>query len=412
VVRPRRERWARAFKDLVDARPAAVLELDREAQVRHVLGLHLPWAEEPNARPDWLVRAITRALEGAPARAVGRVGELAFEVRAVPEPRGCARAVILDITAEQWAGLEVPHPLGDVSSVLDTVTDAVTVQRATGETTFLNRAARRALGVAPDASLGNTEALQTGARSYQYWDEQGRPLSLEDMPPVRVMRGERSDELLMRFRAEGAAEDHWAVARAMPITDAQGRLQLVVGVWTDVTGFQRASEALTRESALLRALNEASQDGVLVVSPDSKVLFFNQRFLELTRPWFQPTAQGEDAPLLAAVASQMEDPEGFVARVNAINAAPLSTSRDEVRMKDGGIVDRYSAPVRGPSGELYGRVWFFRDITEHKRAKARERLLLQEQAARAEAEKQRRDWELLAEAGNRMGGSLDANRLV
>src|SRR6185437_16426759 len=76
VVRPRRERWARAFKDLVDARPATVLELDREAQVRHVLGLRLPWAEEPNARPDWLVRAITRALEGAPARAVGRVGEL------------------------------------------------------------------------------------------------------------------------------------------------------------------------------------------------------------------------------------------------------------------------------------------------------------------------------------------------
>ena len=202
------------------------------------------------------------------------------------------------------------------------------------------------------------------------------------------------------------------MARAHPIFDARGTLQLVVGIWTDVTGFQRTREALTRESALLRALNEASQDGVLMVSPEARVLFFNQRFLDVTRPPFHLTAQSEDAPLLAAVASKMRDPEAFVARVKSIYAAPLSTSRDEVFRRDGRTIDRYSAPVQGPTGEIYGRVWFFRDITEHKLAKERERLLLQEQAARAEAEKQRRDWEFLAEAGNRMGGSLDTNRLV
>ncbi|MBS2029022.1 MAG: PAS domain-containing protein [Deltaproteobacteria bacterium] len=411
VLRPRRERWARAFKDLVDARPAAVLQLDLAGQLRHVLGLRLPWAEEPDARPTWLKEAIARALDGSAARAVGSVGEESFEVHAVPEGRG-ARAVILDITAELWSRIEAPHRLSDLRGVLDSVADAVTIMRADGVTTFLNRAARLALGLTPDAQLESTESMRKTAEAYLYWDEQGGPLRFDDLPPAKALLGQEPPAQLIRVRAPGRSEDAWTMARARPIFDARGTLQLVVGIWTDVTGFQRAREALTRESALLRALNEASQDGVLMVSPDGRVLFFNRRFLDVTRPPFHPTAEGEDAPLLAAVAGEMRDPESFVARVKAIYGAPLTTSRDELALRDGRIVDRYSAPVQGPTGEIYGRVWFFRDITEHKLAKERERLLLQEQAARAEAEKQRRDWEFLAEAGNRMGGSLDADRLV
>ena len=36
--------------------------------------------------------------------------------------------------------------------------------------------------------------------------------------------------------------------------------------------------------------------------------------------------------------------------------------------KDGRTFDRYSAPMLGTDGYYYGRVWYFRDITEHKQA--------------------------------------------
>ncbi len=36
-------------------------------------------------------------------------------------------------------------------------------------------------------------------------------------------------------------------------------------------------------------------------------------------------------------------------------------------LKDGRVFDRYSAAVRGDDGTHYGRVWYYRDITERKR---------------------------------------------
>ncbi|HTQ50150.1 MAG TPA: PAS domain S-box protein, partial [Candidatus Acidoferrales bacterium] len=45
---------------------------------------------------------------------------------------------------------------------------------------------------------------------------------------------------------------------------------------------------------------------------------------------------------------------------------PNEISRDEVELKDGTILDRYSSPVIGKDGKHYGRIWSFRDITEQK----------------------------------------------
>ena len=43
--------------------------------------------------------------------------------------------------------------------------------------------------------------------------------------------------------------------------------------------------------------------------------------------------------------------------------------------KDGRIIDRYSAPVTGADGKYYGRVWYFRDITERRQMEQKTRAL-------------------------------------
>ena len=40
----------------------------------------------------------------------------------------------------------------------------------------------------------------------------------------------------------------------------------------------------------------------------------------------------------------------------------------EVLLADGRVLDRYSAPLEGPEGRLYGRIWVIRDITGRKEA--------------------------------------------
>ena len=36
---------------------------------------------------------------------------------------------------------------------------------------------------------------------------------------------------------------------------------------------------------------------------------------------------------------------------------------DEIRLKDGRTLERFSAVIRGGDGTQYGRVWFFHDVT-------------------------------------------------
>jgi PAS domain S-box-containing protein len=43
------------------------------------------------------------------------------------------------------------------------------------------------------------------------------------------------------------------------------------------------------------------------------------------------------------------------------------SSSEEILLKDGRVLDRYSAPMRGADGIFYGRIWYFRDITVRKR---------------------------------------------
>lgn len=64
------------------------------------------------------------------------------------------------------------------------------------------------------------------------------------------------------------------------------------------------------------------------------------------------------------VRDQVVNPEDFLAKTDYLYEHPDETSQDEVALKDGRVFDRYSSPVKSAKGRHYGRVWFYRDITE------------------------------------------------
>jgi PAS domain S-box-containing protein len=81
-------------------------------------------------------------------------------------------------------------------------------------------------------------------------------------------------------------------------------------------------------------------------------------------------AAGSAQALREFVLPQLEDPQGFLAKVEYLYRHPEEVSRDEILCNDGRVFDRYSASVRSPDGDYYGRVWYFRDITDRKHAEA------------------------------------------
>ena len=65
--------------------------------------------------------------------------------------------------------------------------------------------------------------------------------------------------------------------------------------------------------------------------------------------------------------NQVKYPEEFIKRVDHLYSHPDEISRDEVELKNGRVLDRYTSPVFDKDGRHFGRIWTFRDITERKR---------------------------------------------
>ena len=73
------------------------------------------------------------------------------------------------------------------------------------------------------------------------------------------------------------------------------------------------------------------------------------------------------AAAIASVIGQLSDPGAFLEKVNELYADPEAESHDVLEFIDGRLFERDSLPQR-IDGEVVGRVWSFRDVTQHGRA--------------------------------------------
>ena len=159
----------------------------------------------------------------------------------------------------------------------------------------------------------------------------------------------------------------WLEGRSTPLAEPGGSI-LWHGYIQDITKRKQAEMELHFRNVLLSTQQEASIDGILVVDEKARILMYNRRFVEM---WGIPAKLVEDRvdePVLQLAASQVADPRAFLQRVQHLYAHRQETSQDELILADGRLFDRYSAPMFGPDGRYYGRVWYFRDITARKQA--------------------------------------------
>lgn len=156
----------------------------------------------------------------------------------------------------------------------------------------------------------------------------------------------------------------WVEITTTPVRE-HGKV-VVIGFVRDITERKNAEHTIAFTNNILKTQQETSFDGILVVDEHGTITSFNKRFIEI---WGIPSDIAEsrsDERALNSVLDKLVDPDGFLMQVKYLYAHKEEKSHDEILLKDGRALDRYSAPMYGTNGHYYGRVWYFRDITERK----------------------------------------------
>ena len=125
-------------------------------------------------------------------------------------------------------------------------------------------------------------------------------------------------------------------------------LTLLSQLLRELARWENASLAASVESVegRLKVALESTDEGILMVAPDGKVLAINERFASLWNVPGNLAEAGDDEALLSHVLGQLQDPDGFLAKVKALYGSNSEAS-DTLHFKDGRVFARYTRALSG-----------------------------------------------------------------
>ncbi|MHB8233819.1 MAG: SpoIIE family protein phosphatase [Solirubrobacteraceae bacterium] len=140
-----------------------------------------------------------------------------------------------------------------LSVILDALAEAVTIRAPNNHLVYANQAALDRLSFDSVSALREADPQELMG-PYETTDEFGNEIELDDLPSVRLLRGEEPEPLLMRSVNRDTGEESWVLLKATAVRDDAGEIESAVTIVTDVTeatrGAQRV-EFLSRIGQLL-----------------------------------------------------------------------------------------------------------------------------------------------------------------
>ena len=228
-----------------------------------------------------------------------------------------------------------------------------------GRCLFVNDRWAEMSGIAPSeavgASWGRGLHWLDHERVVQAWHEATRSGS-EFVAEYRYMS------------ADGQAR--WVAGRAVALRDENGALTGHLGTVMDISDRKRAEDELARHASLLRAVLDASPDGICLVDLEGDVLLSNAALDQLL-PWERAAELQRLEERNDAIAELTTDPSAFRAASAALGGDPATQMRDEFELvPSGAVLQRHSRAVTldGVPDAVLGRLFLFRDVTAERRA--------------------------------------------
>jgi two-component system NtrC family sensor kinase len=225
-----------------------------------------------------------------------------------------------------------------------------------GRLTYVNQSGFETLGY-------TKEDFEKGMNAFDLIEPKDRGRVIDDIGKVLKGNFEGPNEYALIKKGGGMFPCIITVAPIVQSGDVVGAR----GVILDISQHEMVEEELRYRNLLLSTQQDTSLDGILVVDENGKWVSFNRRFVNMWGIPDEIVASRNDEDALQFVLDKLADPDGFIVRVQYLYEHTDETSNEEIELNDGRTFDRYSAPVSSSSGEYFGRVWYFRDITERRK---------------------------------------------
>jgi PAS domain S-box-containing protein len=148
-----------------------------------------------------------------------------------------------------------------LTTALDTLAEAITIQNEHGTLVYANDAAADALGFASGKQLMATPVKDI-TDAWESFHEDGSQLRLDQLPGRQVIEGYSPSPMLVRAINRTTGEERWRMVKATAVPVREGEPKLAVNVIEDVTEVKRAELAqrfLAEASAVLASALDYEQ---------------------------------------------------------------------------------------------------------------------------------------------------------
>jgi len=253
-----------------------------------------------------------------------------------------------------------------LEAIMNSISDGVAVVDSSGGLLLYNRAGTQLLGIDSDAP---------GAGPWQdqyvmYTADGAAPFPPEQMPLVRAVAGQSSDQVDMMIRSPGRPEGVLVSVSGRPLDRAAGVEGGAVAVFHDVTAARRLQADLRdqhdRHEHLLRVLSDLGE-GVVIIE-EGRIVFANDAYCALTgytmaelREIDPGSLAFDRADRVTAQSDEADvEPSGDAAAVLLIR----------LRHHDGHAVPIETTGLTVEHAGRLQRVWVVRDLSDRERVRA------------------------------------------
>ena len=267
-----------------------------------------------------------------------------------------------------------------METVFKSVSDGVVVTSKDGEFLFVNPRAEQMVGMGPT----DTPADQWAETYGTFYPDQKTPVPSDDLPLVRAMRGETTDDVELFIRNQERPEGVCISVSGRPMQDDTGTIEGGVIVLRDVTKLKAAESelretvhSLQEQTQLMETVFESMDEGIIVGDLKGRQIFRNPSADRISGTRTEKAGPDEWAKIYGLF--NLDKKTYLSLDENPLVRAMRGKATDNVEVficnenkPDGAYVSVNGRPVRSrETNKVTAGVIVFRDITKAKEDEAR-----------------------------------------